>query len=269
MSNGTRKDAVKGLFYPSECDKVEAYFREFTYKNKMMDISTKMKNIVPRAIIVPHAGYVYSGLTANLAFSFLKKTNATRIIIVGPSHHHSFAGISGSYFENYETPCGNLDIDSPYLFALAKQFNIGFVAEAHQEEHSTQVQMPFVKHYFGQSKIIELIYGEIPSKTLATLFTVLLQNKDNALVVSSDLSHFYTLEEAKRLDAYCLKAVSELNIEEFKKGCEACGGTGILAMLYAAKHLKLSSKVLDYRTSAEATKDSKSVVGYMSAMFYL
>lgn len=268
MGNGTREAAVKGLFYPSECDKVKTFFRECNHKNNSLNISNKIKNIVPRAIIVPHAGYVYSGLTANFAYTFLKQTKATRIIIVGPSHHHSFVGISGSYFENYETPCGNLEIDSPYLFALAKQFNIGFVAEAHQKEHSTQVQMPFVKHYFAQSKIIELIYGQIPPKTLANIFTVLLENRDNALVISSDLSHFHTLEEAKKLDGHCLKAVSALSIGEFEKGCEACGGTGILAMIYAAKHLKFSSKVLDYRTSAEVTKDRKSVVGYMSAMFY-
>ena len=96
----------------------------------------------------------------------------------------------------------------------------------------------------------------------------LLQNKDNAVVISSDLSHFYSLEEAKRYDDNCLRGVATLDLEAFANGCKACGLIGIQAMVLAARQLKLSSKLLNYRTSADASGDSSSVVGYMSAMFY-
>jgi AmmeMemoRadiSam system protein B len=116
--------------------------------------------------------------------------------------------------------------------------------------------------------MIELIYGDTTVKTLALLITALLQNKDNAVVISSDLSHFYSLEKANALDENCLRAVAKLNLSEIEKGCEACGLIGIQALILAAKQLKLSSKLLDYRTSADAGGDKSSVVGYMSAMFY-
>lgn len=268
MSNATRKAAVRGLFYPQECTELQAYFDEFTQRFQKIGISQEMLSLAPRAIIVPHAGYIYSGFTANFAYQFLKNTKAKRVIIIGPSHHHYFNGISGSYYENYETPCGILNIDSPYLFALANKFNIGFEPTAHEKEHSTEVQMPFIQHYFVKNKIIELIYGDITARSLAQLITALLQNKDNVVVISSDLSHFHTLEEANILDENCLRAVSKLDLNEIKKGCEACGLIGMQAIILASEHLKLSSKILDYRTSADVSGDKSSVVGYMSAMFY-
>ena len=268
VHTGTRKAAVRGQFYPEECSEVKAYFDKFNQKFNTIDISEEIQSIVPRAVIVPHAGYIYSGFTANFAYRFLKQTKAKRLIVIGPSHHHYFQGISGSYYEHYETPCGALEIDSPYLFALAKKFDIGFEPKAHEKEHSTEVQMPFIKHYFPQTKIIELIYSDTTAKTLASLITALLQNKDNAVVISSDLSHFHSLEEAKAFDEHCLRGVAHMDLSELTQGCEACGLIGIQAMVLAAKQLHLRSKLLDYRTSADTSGDSSSVVGYMSAMFY-
>jgi len=268
MSNTKRNAAVRGQFYPNGCEEVRAVIEKFTQEFKQIPISKEVQNIVPRAVIVPHAGYIYSGFTANFAYQFLKNTKAKRLIVIGPSHHHYFKGISGSYYEKYETPCGDLEIDSPYLFALAKKFNIGFEPKAHEKEHSTEVQMPFIKHYFPQSHIIELIYSDTTANTLAPLITALLQNEENAIIISSDLSHFHSLKEAKALDEHCLRAVSTLDLNEIEKGCEACGLIGIKAMILAAKQRKLSSKLLDYRTSANTSGDTSSVVGYMSAMFY-
>lgn len=268
VNSSTRKAVVKGLFYPEECVKVKAYIAKFNQKFNTLNFSKSVQNIVPRAVIVPHAGYIYSGFTANFAYRFLRQAKAKRFIIIGPSHHHYFQGISGSYYENYETPCGDIKIDSPYLFALAKQFNIGFEPKAHQKEHSTEVQMPFIKEYFPQSKVIELIYSDTTIKTLALLIIALLQNQDNAVVISSDLSHFHSQEDAKAFDENCLRGVVHLNLAELEQGCKACGLMGIQAILLAAKHFKLSSKLLDYRTSADTSKDIRSVVGYMSAVFY-
>jgi AmmeMemoRadiSam system protein B len=268
MNNALRKAAVRGSFYPQECSQIKAYFEKFNRSFDEITIQEEVRNIVPRAVIVPHAGYIYSGFTANFAYRFLKQSKAKRLIVIGPSHHHYFQGLSGSYYENYESPCGDIEIDSPYLFALAKQFDIGFEPKAHEKEHSTEVQMPFIQHYLPQSKIIELIYSNTTAKTLAPLIIALLQNKDNAVVISSDLSHFHSLEEANAFDENCLRGVAKLDLNELAHGCEACGLIGVQAMILAAKQLKLNSKLLDYRTSADTSGDSSSVVGYMSAMFY-
>lgn len=267
MNTAMRKAAVKGRFYPEKCEKIRTYFREFNDRFDSLDIPGHIKRIVPRAIIVPHAGYIYSGFTANFAYRFLKHAKPKRIIVIGPSHHHAFKGISGSYYETCETPCGPLEIDSPYLFALAKEFNIGFEPKAHEREHSTEVQFPFIQYYFPKTKVVEFIYGTIETKTLGAIISALLQTKNNSVIISSDLSHFHTLKEANALDKHCLKAVENLDLNELI-GCKACGLSGIQAMILAAKHLKFSSTLLDYRTSADAGNDTDSVVGYMSAMFF-
>lgn len=268
MQEASRKASVKGLFYPKECTEIKTYFTEFNHRYNALNIPEDIKSIKPRMIIVPHAGYIYSGYTANLAYRFLNQSKVKRIIVIGPSHHHYFRGISGSFYETYETPCGHMEIDSAYLFALAKQFDIGFEPKAHEKEHSTEVQLPFIQHYFPKTKVIELIYGQLPVKRLANLIIALLTNNENSIVISSDLSHFHTLEEAKILDKNCLKGVEKIDLIELDKGCKACGLTGIKSTILAAKHLDLSSKLLDYRTSADVSHDTNSVVGYMSAMFY-
>ncbi len=268
MPNQTRKASVSGLFYPSQCKEIKSSINKFNQLFEKLNIDENILSTVPRAVIVPHAGYIYSGFTANMAYRFLNNAKPKRIIVIGPSHHHYFKGISGSYYENYETPCGNISIDSIYLFALAKEFNISFIPEAHIKEHSTEVQMPFIKHYFKNTKVIELIYSDIDTKNLAKIIFALLSNPDNLIVVSSDLSHFHTLEVAKQHDNICMKAIKQLSIEKSKKGCEACGLIGIQALILAAKKSKLKSELLDYKTSAKTNGDENSVVGYLSAIFY-
>ena len=268
MPNSLRKGAVKGIFYPNSCQELKEYIETFNVKFKQYSIDKKIASIVPRAILVPHAGYFYSGFTANFAYRFLNNAKPKRIVVIGPSHHYTFKGISASFYEAFETPCGNIEIDTPYLIALAKKFNIAFHEKAHLKEHSTEVQMPFIQHYFPKIPIIELVYGEVECQELVSVIVALLQNRDNSVVISSDLSHFYPLKEANKHDNICLSAVSTLDKEALHKGCEACGFKGIEAMIVASKKLRLESKLLDYRTSAYASGDKKSVVGYLSAMFY-
>ena len=259
--------AVAGMFYPNNCRKINAMIDQFNQRFNRLHIDAATKAIIPKAVIVPHAGYIYSGYTANFAYRFLQHGKAKRLIVIGPSHKHYFKGISGSFFEKYETPCGDLNIDTAYLFALAKRFNIGFVPKAHEKEHSTEVQMPFIQHYFPKKEVIELIYGDIALESLTNIVTALLKSPDNAVIISSDLSHFHPLQEAEHLDRHCLLGVENLNVEALRS-CEACGIIGIQALILAAKHLRLSSKLLDYTTSANTSGDKSAVVGYMSAMFY-
>ena len=268
MSSSIRKASVKGSFYPDSCSQVEKMFGAFNREFAKQKIPKSIISIKPKALLVPHAGYVYSGFTANFAYRFLQHSKPKRIVVIGPSHHHYFKGISGSFYESFETPCGEIEIDTPYLIALAKRFNISFEEKAHAKEHSTEVQMPFVWHYFPDTPVIELIYGEVSTYDLANLMVALLSSPDNLVIVSSDLSHFYTLEEAKKLDNICLSSVAKLDRKQLNRGCEACGFRGIESIIVASIELKLKSKLLDYKTSADAYGDKKRVVGYLSAMFY-
>jgi MEMO1 family protein len=255
-----RDSYFSGSFYPSDKDEILKYISAFD-EIKKIEIH---ENI--RAIIVPHAGYVYSGFSANLIYSNLSHTNPKRVIVIGPSHRVAFLGASISLHDEYKTPFGNLIIDKEYALKLSENFSLTFIESVHKE-HSTEVQMPFIKHYLDNVKVIEIIYSQMDRYTLSDLVTYLLDDKDNLVVISTDLSHFYDLTYANELDSNCLKAIENIDISLLDQ-CEACGKIGVGALLLSAKKVNLHSKLIDYRTSAWASGDTSRVVGYASAIFY-
>ncbi|WP_297434363.1 AmmeMemoRadiSam system protein B [Sulfurimonas sp.] len=261
-----RKDAVAGQFYPTSKEEIEKMFAHY---NKIVDEAIKDKRVLelkPRAIIVPHAGYVYSAFTANIAFRVLKNSHARRVVVIGPSHRVYLQGTSVSEFDRYETPMGSLKIDRVLADTLIKKFGLHFQADAHAE-HSTEVQMPFVKEYLGDSQVVELVYGAESPQNLAKVIEYLLEDEETVVVISTDLSHYYSINKAKELDTICLEAIATLNTQELHQGCEACGIIGVEAMLIAAKKLQLKAQIMDYRTSADASGDKERVVGYTSVIF--
>lgn len=259
----TRLAKQSGRFYSDKCQVIENQIHNF---NRIMENALSKKEFLnkeARVIIAPHAGYIYSGFSANIAHRLLGNSKAKRIIVIGPSHYVAFRGMSGSFYDRYASPCGYLPIDKKYLQALAKKFSIGFVQEAHEQEHSTETQMPLIQHYNKDKEVIEIIYDKVGSE-LKKLMEYLLQDRDNALVISTDLSHFYDLDTANKLDKHCLDGVYNKDLEMLKK-CEACGKAGVEAIVAIAKEQNLNIELLDYRTSYDRSKDKSSVVGYMSA----
>lgn len=257
----SRLPAHAGTFYPSGAAEVEHYFSRF---ERMGQISV---HETPRAVIVPHAGYVYSGFTAHLAFKQLSRTPAKRAIVIGPSHRVAFRGMSISLYDSYETPLGKIPIDRTYAEGLKTQYELSFDPAMHRE-HSTEVQMPFIKHYAPQLSVIEMVYGAYDPRTLGTIISDLLKDEENLVVISTDLSHFYSEKKANRLDNICLNAIEKKAPSLLHQGCEACGIIGVEGMLIAAVNDALNVKLLDYRTSSWVTNETDSVVGYASALFY-
>ena len=261
-----RKAGNRGAFYPYECTDIEKYINVF---NREVDkVLEGKKDIKPKAIISPHAGYVYSGFTANAAHKILSNSKPETIVVIGPSHHVYFEGVSIAPTQYYETPCGNLETDLTLSEELITRFNLGYSETAHYKEHSTETQMPFIAHYNPQAKIIELIYGKTDYREVVEIINFLLSNKNIAIVISSDLSHFYPLSTAEKLDSICIEAVAKKDLNILHSGCEACGIVGIEAMISVAASKNLKSTIIDYRTSADASGDTSRVVGYLSAAFY-
>ena len=259
----------RGSFYPESCGGVEELIEAFDRKMREELNDPRLLAVRPRAIIVPHAGYIYSGYTANIAYRLLANRLPSRVVVIGPSHHVYFQGISGSMLERYETPCGYLPIDRHYLAQLSEETPLLFVPEAHQKEHSTETQMPFIRHYLPDAKVIELIYGpQTDPERLASLISTVLKDPQSAVVISSDLSHFYSQQQAEALDRICLSGIAQRDTEILERGCEACGLTGIKAMVEVARREGLDVRVLDYRTSADVSGDTTQVVGYLSAALY-
>jgi len=256
-----RKMSVAGTFYPDNCESIKAMIKEFNEKKKKHAL-----DFHPKAMISPHAGYVFSGFTANAAYRLINTSGIKRVVVIGPSHRVYIKGASISYHDRYETPCGDMEIDKHYSKVLAKRYNYIHFKEALHAEHSTETQMPFVQHYFPDAKVVEIVYGEIDSKMMVPMVEEILKDSETFLVISTDLSHFYTQEKANALDEICLRAVKALDFEATKKGCEACGLIGVKALLEAAHNNNYKSELIDYRTSADASGDNSRVVGYMSAL---
>ena len=261
-----RKSAVMGQFYPSSAKEITDMFAHY---NSILDENIKDETLLkqkPRAIIVPHAGYVYSAFTANIAYRLLKNTHAKRVVVIGPSHRVYLDGTSISDFDKYETPFGDLEIDRALVNKLKEKFGLNFISDAHHE-HSTEVQMPFIKSYDTNASVVELVYGDENAQNIADIIEYVLKDPDTVVVISTDLSHYHDIEKAKELDHICLDAVTNLDTQELHQGCEACGKIGVEGMLIAAKKDGLKPILLDYRTSADASGNKSNVVGYMSAAF--
>lgn len=262
-----RQMSVNGSFYPGKEGEIISMIEQFnTILKNEPEIYSRLKQLRGSAVIVPHAGWVYSGFTANMAYKALSNASFEQIIVIGPSHRVGFDGISICETDSYETPLGNIPTDQYLTHELKKRFSLSYLPQAHQE-HSTEVQFPFIKHYFPDVKMVEMVYAYTHPSTLAPIMEYIFGLKNVAVVVSTDLSHYYPLSQAKKLDSICLKAIETQNTDLLHEGCEACGAIGVEAILSLSDKLHLESQILDYRTSADAFGDSSRVVGYTSALF--
>ncbi len=266
MELNIRPAGQRGRFYPYSAGDIEKMFKKW---NLIADENAMtFPHIIPEAMICPHAGYVYSGFTAHTAHRLMPRKNPERILIVGPSHYVYIEGMSIGIFDAYETPFGHIKVDREGVKFLTERHSFTFSERAHYSEHSTETQFPFVKYYNPGTTIIELIYGNVHEDELAEVIRNYLQLPGSAVVISTDLSHYYPQEQANRLDAYCLEAVRHRDLYLLDKACEACGKTGISAILQTAKSSKWQAEITDYRTSGDVSGDFDAVVGYMSAVFF-
>ena len=257
-----RKAVVSGSFYPDKKEEILKYINHFNSVKTNDEIFEDIK-----AIIVPHAGYIYSGFTANLAYQLVSpsKQDIKRIVVFGPSHRVYLKGASVAIYDEYETPLGNLKIDKKFSQNLINRYDfLDFNIEC-EFEHSTETQAPFIKYYFENLQLVEIVYGQIDYKDLSKVIDEVLSDADNLVVISTDLSHFYTLEEAQKKDNICLEAIGKKDLKLFDY-CEACGKVGVEAIINWAIKNDFDTKILNYCTSADVTKDKNRVVGYTSAI---
>ncbi len=255
-----RKAVVSGSFYPDKKEEILKYINHFN----SIDFKTETFEDI-KAIIVPHAGYIYSGFTANSAYKSISKKDIKRVVVIGPSHRVYLKGASVALYDEYETPLGNLKMDKEFSKNLIDKYDfLDFNVEC-EFEHSTETQAPFIKHYFENVQLVEIVYGEIDYKDLSKVINEILSDSDNFVVISTDLSHFYTLEEAQKFDNICLEAINKKDLKLFDY-CEACGKVGVEAIINWAIKNDFDTKILNYCTSADVTKDKSRVVGYTSAL---
>ena len=258
----TRKTVVASSFYPNDKKELEKLINSFSKQIKKTN-KYDFRNI--NAIINPHAAYIYSGYLANLSFKIASKQKAKRVIVIGPSHNTYLEGSSICLDEFYETPLGDIKVDLEFSKDLLLKYDFLDTNEECAFEHSTETQAPFIKYYFPNSSIVEIVYGKQDVDLLSSLIEELISDNNNLLIISTDLSHFHDLNKASKLDQNCVDAINEKNINKLNK-CEACGKIGIEALIKVSIKKSLKTEVLDYFTSFNFNNDKSRVVGYATAL---
>ncbi len=231
------------------------------------------------ALISPHAGYMYSGPVAAFAFKTVEDKDFDDVIVIGPSHYHGFLGASVDTMAGRMTPLGKVEFDLPLARKIIKyNKKITNDPRAHIEEHSVELQIPFLQKVLEKFKVIEIVMGSHDydvCEILSDAIVAATEGKKILVVASSDLSHFHTQEEAEVLDNILIESVLKYDPELLYKrlaqdSCEACGGAPIItAMLVARKKGATTAKQLMYATSGTITGEySHGVVGYLAAAFF-
>ncbi|MCK5081487.1 MAG: AmmeMemoRadiSam system protein B [Candidatus Omnitrophica bacterium] len=265
---------VSGQFYDANPKRLSAhidkFFSEATNKPSDRDIDI---------LIAPHAGYVYSGGVAAYGFKAASQQKFKTILVLAPSHHVGFDGISIWEEGGFQTPLGVAEVDAEFakkLIAANKDFY--FEPRAFQSEHSLEVEIPFIQKTFQDFKIVPIIFGQTSFGLLEDFATVLRNligtRKDVLIVVSTDLSHYHDGASALKMDRRTIDAVKNLKIEQLWKECqlrtmEMCGFVPVTAALLYAKQKGLTEvDVLRYAHSGDVSGDNNRVVGYTSIVIY-
>jgi AmmeMemoRadiSam system protein B len=251
-----RPAAVAGTFYPADPQKLRKMLELL-----LMDV--RSENKVPKAIIVPHAGYIYSGSIAASAYARLKASGQTfnRVVIIGPSHRVSFTGLAVSSAEMFATPLGNIAVDKAAISDLKRFSFIQELDQAHAQEHSVEVQLPFLQVTLGNFKIIPIVAGDAKPEDICSVLNLFWRQPDTLIVISSDLSHFHDYQTANQIDAETSRHIENLNYQQLDYD-SACGRVPISGLLALAKKKSLTVKAIDLRNSGDTAGDKSRVVGY-------
>lgn len=247
---------VAGYFYPNNPKELENIVLD-NLKNSI-NVNTEGET---RVIISPHAGYIYSGIVAGSSFRKLQELDQNKnwkIIILGPSHRYPLRGISVGAYDKYITPLGEIKV-SYTAKEMAKRTI--FIPEAEKLEHSIEVQLPFLQLSLKKFEIIPIIIGQVNINLLAQFLKPYI-DKETILLISTDLSHFFTYNKAIEIDNICNKAIPDLDIETMINKGNACGIYGILTSMLIAKEMSWKGHFLDYKNSGDTAGDKSRVVGY-------
>ncbi len=267
-----RQSPHAGSWYPGEADTLKKQIQNFL-DNARVKVAGEIFGLVS-----PHAGYIYSGPIAAFAFKTVQNKKYDAVIVIGPSHHVGFNGASVDTLKGRITPLGPVDFDIELAKKIVKNNKLLVYKEsAHIEEHSVEIQVPFIQTVLKNTNIVEIVMGNQDYKTCEMLSNAIYEagkGKKVLVIASSDLSHFHSQETAEKLDQLVVESVSAFDPEELysrlsKDSCEACGGGPIItAMLVAKKMGAVNSKSLVYATSGNTSGNYSQVVGYLAAAFF-
>ncbi|WP_198263887.1 AmmeMemoRadiSam system protein B [sulfur-oxidizing endosymbiont of Gigantopelta aegis] len=257
----TRPAAVAGSFYPAKSSELAHSIHNYldhAHPELHPDIQQR-----PRALIVPHAGYLYSGEIAASAYSQLipYAQEISTVVLLGPSHRVPLLGVATSSSDSFQTPLGEIPLQRDIIATLEKLAFVHSADEAHAQEHSLEVQLPFLQTVLPHFKLVPLVIGQADDQQVSELIESLWQTPGILFLISSDLSHFLNYDDAQQCDQATSQAIANLAPEDIQYE-QACGRSAIAGMLLSARKHQLRVEMLDLRNSGDTAGSKDRVVGY-------
>lgn len=255
-----RSPAVAGLFYPADIQQLRHDVQQLLSHAKFHD--TK-----PKALIVPHAGYIYSGAIAATAYVSLKtiSTRIQRVVLLGPAHRVAVYGMALPSVDVFATPLGPVRLDTKLIQEIEHLPQVMVSDAAHALEHSLEVQLPFLQSMLGEFSLLPLAVGMTSAEAVAEILDHVWGGEETLIVVSSDLSHYLPYDAAQQTDLGTVQSILQFNrsIEQ----AQACGNIPINGLILAARKHHLKPQLLDLRNSGDTAGSRDHVVGYAAIAF--
>ncbi len=251
-----RQPAVAGSFYPANPEQLHLMLDQY-----LNDAASDED--APKAIIAPHAGYIYSGSIAASAYARLKKAHdrITRVVLIGPSHRVAFRGLAVSRAETFITPLGRIPIDQAAVQSIAHLPFVEYIEQAHTYEHSLEVHLPFLQEVLDNFEIVPIVAGDASPEQVSQVLDILWGGDETLIVISSDLSHYHDYVTAQQMDKATSLTIEQLQYDRLASE-SACGKVPVSGLLKLARKKLLSVTTIDLRNSGDTAGDKTSVVGY-------
>ena len=256
-----RRPAVAGTFYPANPPDLRSLIARYL-------TSAESGGTLPKAIIVPHAGYQYSGPVAASAFARLRRVSREieRVVLMGPAHYAHVRGIALPSADEFETPLGRVPLDASSIESLRGLPQVEVSDLAHAREHCLEVQLPFLQLVLVSFRIVPFLVGDAAPAEVADVIERLWGGDETLIVISSDLSHYLDYESARKIDAATSRAIEALRPEDITHH-QACGRNPLNGLLREAKRHGLCARTLDLRNSGDTAGPRDQVVGYGAYAF--
>lgn len=260
----SRPSAVAGLFYPARDEELR---RQVTALLAGAGTAGADPRAAPKLLVVPHAGYVYSGAVAARAYALLGpwRGRIERVVLLGPAHRVAFGGLAAPSADAFETPLGAVPIDRAAIDRLRSLPQVVVSDRVHAQEHSLEVQLPFLQAVLGGLSLVPLAVGDAAVADVAKVLDRLWGGPETLVVISTDLSHYHGYDEARRIDAATAQKI--LALDAVLDHEQACGATPLNGALTVARRRGLRPRLLDLRNSGDTAGDRSRVVGYCALAF--
>jgi AmmeMemoRadiSam system protein B len=251
-----RDTAVAGLFYEDDSDQLRQHV------TALLEAADAIVECPPQALIVPHAGYVYSGQTAAAAYAQLAPLADVieRVVLFGPTHRVALQGMALPSVDAFATPLGNIPVDQDSIKRAKQLPGICVSDEAHRQEHSLEVQLPFLQTVLGSFSLMPILVGQCAPTAVARVMDTLWGGPNTLLVISTDLSHFHPYEQARQRDALTCERIEAK--DNTLNGQDACGAHALNGLMSTEHCRPMTVKLLDTRNSGDTAGGKDRVVGY-------